>query len=76
MSKNSKWKEIKCTHYDENERKWFVDAWKTNNPNEEGKVIAKINFELGSLEYLDVDAEEDEYAQEVIKAFFEEMKNK
>lgn len=36
-----KYKEVKINFYNEEEKKWFVDAWKTNCDNEEGQVIAK-----------------------------------
>ena len=62
----SKWAEIRCDFFDEIEQKWYVDAWKTNSDNEEGKVIAKISLDK-SIEYLDKDAETDKYAQEIIQ---------
>ncbi|MCB5384135.1 hypothetical protein LIQ25_17065 [Blautia glucerasea] len=42
-----------------------MNAWKTGNDNEEGEVIAKIS-ESGEVVYLDAEAEDDEYAKEVI----------
>ena len=42
-----------------------MDAWKTGDDNEEGEVIAKIS-ESGEVVYLDAEAEDDEYAKEVI----------
>ena len=35
----SKWSEIRCDFFDEEEEKYFVDAWKTDDGNEEGTVI-------------------------------------
>lgn len=63
----SKWAEIRNDHFDEEEKCIFIDAWETDNDNEEGKVIAKI-YEDGNKGtiYLDKDAETDEYAQEMI----------
>ena len=49
----------------EEEKRWLVNAWKTGNDNEEGEVIAKIS-ESGEVVYLDAEAEDDEYAKEVI----------
>ena len=49
----------------EEEKRWLVNAWKTGNDNEEGEVIAKIS-ESGEVAYLDAEAEDDEYAKEVI----------
>lgn len=49
----------------EEEKRWLVNAWKTGNDNEEGEAIAKIS-ESGEVVYLDAEAEDDEYAKEVI----------
>lgn len=49
----------------EEEKRWLVNAWKTGNDNEEGEVIVKIS-ESGEVVYLDAEAEDDEYAKEVI----------
>ena len=68
----SKWTEISCDFYDNEEEKWFVDAWLTDDDNEEGTVIAKIDLGNKTVEYLDVDARYDEYAQEVIKEMLED----
>ena len=38
----SKWREIRCDFFNEEEEKYYVDAWKTGNDNEEGKVIDDI----------------------------------
>lgn len=68
----SKWAEIRCDFYNDEEEKWFVDAWLTDNDNEEGTVIAKIDLRTKTVEYLDTDAKIDEYAQEVINEMLEE----
>ena len=67
----SKWREIRCDFFNEEEEKYYVDAWKTGNDNEEGKVIAKIDLANGTVEYLDEDARTDEDAQAVINEFLE-----
>lgn len=61
----SKWTEIRCDFFDEEEQTWLVDAWQTGDDDEEGVVIAKIT-EDGNVTYLDDEAKEDKYAQEVI----------
>ena len=68
----SKWMEIRCDFFDEEEEKYYVDAWLTDDDNEEGTVIAKIDLTAKTVEYLDEDAKTDEYAQEVIKEMLEE----
>jgi hypothetical protein len=67
----SKWSEIRCDFYDEEEEKYFVEAWKTLNDNEKSEVIAKIDLANKTVEYLDNDAKYDEYAQEVINEMLE-----
>ena len=64
--RRSKWLEIRCNFFDEEEKIWLVDAWKTGDDNEEGEVIAKIS-EDGNVVYLDEEAKADKYAQEVIR---------
>ena len=61
----SKYAEIRCDFYDNEEEKWFVDAWFTDDDNEEGTVIAKVNYKTKEVEYLDNDAKTDSLAQEV-----------
>ena len=68
----SKYAEIRCDFFDDEEDKWFVDAWLTDDDNEEGFVIAKIDLATKTVEYLDADARYDEYAQEVIKEMLED----
>lgn len=68
----SKWTEIRCDFYDNEEEKWFVDAWLTDDDNEEGTIIAKIDLGNKTVEYLDADARYDEYVQEVIKEMLED----
>lgn len=59
------WSEIRCNFYDEEEHVWIVDAWLTEDDNEPGDVIAKINAS-GKVTYLDERAEKDPYVQEII----------
>lgn len=67
----SKWKEVKCHFFNAMEEKYMVDAWETDNDNEKGTRIAKIDFTDGTVEYIDEDAKTDEYAQKVIKEMLE-----
>ena len=66
-AKTSKWSEIRCNYFDEEEEKYIVDAWKTCDDNEEGLAIAKIDLADKTVVYLDEDAKTDEYAQAVIR---------
>lgn len=60
----SKWAEIRNDYFEDN--KLFIDAWLTDDGDEEGNVIAKIDVDTKEIEYLDEDAKTDEYAQEII----------
>lgn len=71
----SKWSEIRNDFHDEDENKVYIDAWLTDDDNEEGEVIAKINYQTKEIEYLDEDAKNDKYAQEVIKEVLSDIDN-
>lgn len=62
-----KWQEIKSDFINDVEKTISIDAWKTSNPNEEGKVIAKVRCDTKEVIYLDETAKTDIYAQEVIQ---------
>ena len=49
-----------------------IDAWLTDDDNEEGTVIARVDTETGEIMYLDDRAREDSYAQEMIKEILED----
>ena len=70
----SKWKEIRADYFDEEEKKLYIDGWKTGKDEEEGTVLAKVD-ENGNVEYLDSKAETDSYAQEVINSAVQEIKD-
>jgi hypothetical protein len=58
------WSEIKADFEDDGYI--FVDGWLTENDDEEGKTIAKINIKSGEVICVDDRAKNDSYAQEVI----------
>ncbi len=55
MRFDDKYKEVRCDYYDEDERYWCVDAWKTGDDNEGGRTVAVIN-DFGGVFYADPDA--------------------
>lgn len=71
MEYRSKWSDIRDEYFDEDEGVQYIDAWLTDNADEEGTVIAKIHFDTKEVEYLDDDARYDYYAQEVINEVLE-----
>jgi hypothetical protein len=68
LAKVSIWSEIRNGF--EEEDIVHIDAWLTDNGNEGGKVIAKVNVRTQEVEYLDDRARIDSYAQEMISKFF------
>lgn len=70
----SKWSEIRCDFINEDDGFWRVDAWLTDDDNEEGEVIAYISDENPDIViYHDNEARVDEYAQEIIKFMQKEL---
>ena len=81
----SYWNEIKADHdeldgfepEDDIIKSICVDAWKTDDDNEEGCVVAKVIFtksgDVGVV-YIDYIAKTNELAQEVIKEVLREIK--
>lgn len=67
----SKYAEVRGNFYDDIEEVQLIDAWATDNDNEEGVVIAKVHLDTKQVDYLDPDAKTDEYAQEVINEVLE-----
>lgn len=73
--KTSKWSEIKNDFCDEDEGKVYIDAWFTDDVDEEGEVIAKVDYKTKEVEYLDKIAKTDPYAQEVINETLKDIDN-
>jgi hypothetical protein len=71
----SKYGEVRNDYYDEEESKVYIDAWFTYDDNEEGVVVAKVNYKTREVEYLDEDARTDEYVQEVINETLDDIDN-
>lgn len=69
------WSEIRVNHFDETEQVYTVDAWTTDDDNEEGKVIAKVYPSTCNVEYIDKRAENDPYVRETIRNEFEKIHN-
>ena len=71
----SKYGEIRSDFYDADEKNVYIDAWLTDDDNEEGEVIAKVNYQTKEIEYIDDDARTDRYAQEVIGEVLNDIDN-
>lgn len=50
-----------------------IDAWFTDDDNEEGQVIANIDQKTKQVTYLDNDASYDPYAQEIIQKVLQQL---
>ena len=88
-NKQSKWHEIRNDYIDETNRhkgilEMAIDAWKTNDPKEDGEVIAKvIAFKHNEndrentvhLVHIDNDATIDSYARNIITEGVNTMKH-
>lgn len=69
----SKWAEIRNDFVCEDSHNIYIDAWLTDDDNEEGTVIARIIADTKEIEYFDDDARTDDYAQEVIREAIENI---
>ena len=66
--------EVRCDFYDDLYHCWCIDAWRTSNDNEEGKVVAKVDGTTGNVTYLEDDARYDFQVQERITILQDEIK--
>lgn len=71
----SKWAEIRNDFVCEDSRKIYIDAWLTEDDNEEGIVLARIDMDTKNIEYFDDYARTDDYAQEVINETLSDINN-
>lgn len=69
----SKGVEIRNDFVCEDTHNVYIDAWLTDDDNEAGVVIARINASTKNIEYFDDDAKTDSYAQEVINEAIAEL---
>lgn len=69
------WAEIRTDYYDSITHVTLVDAWLTDDDNEEGKVIALVGDD-GNVTYLDNRARTDAMAQETIRNLLAEIGNR
>ena len=66
------WGEIRNDYYDEDEDCIYIDAWITDNDNEEGKTIAVVYKD--NVAYADIRAKYNKNAQEIINEAIEIIK--
>jgi len=68
------WGEIR-NEFEDDDGIVCIDAYLTDDDNEEGKVIAKVNTVTLEVEYLDDRAKTDSYAQEMIQEILDDNKS-
>ena len=62
----TKYSEVRNTFFDDYNKVWCIDAWKTGEAEEEGKVVAEVTLD-GVVKYNDLDVIMDELVQAKIK---------
>lgn len=43
--------DVRCDYFDPEEKLWYIDAWRTDDGNEEGEVVAKVNPETCAVHF-------------------------
>lgn len=69
-NKESIYSEVVIDFYDDIKNEWTIDTWKTDNDNEEGVVVARINLK-GEILWEVEDAKNDPRVKEEIKYFMD-----
>ena len=74
-SSESKFDEVRSNYYNEEEHATYIDAWETDDPNEDGIVVAKV-FDDSRVEYLVKGFENDPLIAGEIASVLERVKEK
>lgn len=69
-NKESIYSEVVIDFYNDIKNEWTIDTWKTDNDNEEGVVVARINLK-GEILWEVEDAKNDPRVKEEIKYFMD-----
>lgn len=70
---NTEFTEVRCTYFCEERNLWLVDAWRTDDDNEEGEVVALINPSNYKVEYTFPAYSKDELVLECVKEKLKEL---
>lgn len=73
--KPANFSEVRCDYFDEASNWWCVDAWRTDDNNEEGVVVAHINPDTFEVDYVLPWYKEDSLIHETIKEKLKEIIN-
>ena len=69
-NKESIYSEVVINFYDDIKNEWTIDTWKTDDDNEEGMVVARINLK-GEINWEVEDAKNDPMVKEEIERFMD-----
>lgn len=67
--------EVHNDYFDESDHFWRIDAWKTSDDDETGKVVAVIHDPSGDIYYVEPEARFSPMVQEAIKQRVETIRN-
>lgn len=67
--------EVRCDCLND-ENFWSVDAWRTSDDNEEGKVVAVIHDKSGDVYYIEPEARFSPRVKEVVDSMVDEIRSK
>lgn len=73
---NSMFTELRCNYFDDFTHEWCVDGWVTDDGDEEGFVVARINEDTFEVTYTDSKFKKDNYVLETIKNKLKEIVNR
>jgi len=66
MKLTNQFGEVRCDYFDDYDRNWLVDAWRTSEDDEEGVVVAKINPDTLEVTYTDREYAKDKLVKETV----------
>lgn len=69
-----KFAEVRNDYFNDEEKCFYIDAWTTKNPNEEGIVVAKV-YLSGEVEYTSSDYENIEEVVNSVEKAVEKTKS-
>ena len=65
--------EIRCTFFEEETGLYYLDAWRTEDGDEEGTVVATINSKTFEVKYTQEEYKNDDYVLSAVKEKLQEI---
>jgi hypothetical protein len=72
-ARESQYAEVRSNY--EDDEYVYIDAWKTDKDNEEGKVVARVHIDTGKVQYLNEKDKYDTRVNEEIKQVLADLSN-